>query len=76
MPLYEYECEACHHAFEELVFPGDEVSCPSCASKRLTRNLSLPAAPQTATASLPMGGCGDPNRAPCGSACRRLQSSS
>ena len=66
MPLYEYVCQECHHAFEELVFGGESVACPTCRSARLERLLSTPAKPATATASLPTRceGSGPPCGAP------------
>jgi len=32
MPLYEYECEACHHRFEKIQKFSDPLvdTCPSC----------------------------------------------
>jgi putative FmdB family regulatory protein len=68
MPMYEYACQECSHTFETLVFPGDEVDCPQCHSRKLERQFSVPARP--ATSALPMGGC-DPSLPPCGPACRR-----
>jgi putative FmdB family regulatory protein len=41
MPIYEYECKACGHEFEQLVRTGDVPSCPSCKGQELTRLLSL-----------------------------------
>ena len=41
MPLYEYECKACGHQFEQLIRTGDVPSCPSCKAQDLTRLLSL-----------------------------------
>ncbi len=46
MPLYEYTCRDCEHAFETLVFAGDEVECPECHSPRLQRQWSVPARPR------------------------------
>lgn len=41
MPIYEYTCEKCGNAFEELVFgDGETMKCPSCggqAQKQLSR---------------------------------------
>jgi putative FmdB family regulatory protein len=70
MPLYEYVCAKCEHAFETLVYEGDEVECPECASRRVERQLSVPGLPQV------KGGapspCGDPSLPPCGApGCRR-----
>ena len=51
MPLYEYTCKKCEHSFEAFVFGGETVECPQCQSKRLQRNLSVPAKPQVAAGS-------------------------
>lgn len=43
MPMYEYDCADCHQSFEELVFAEADraaVSCPACASLRVSRKLS------------------------------------
>jgi putative FmdB family regulatory protein len=71
MPLYEYACRDCGHEFELLVFPGDEAACPQCQGKDLEKQWSVPAAPPAASTPLPVGGCGDPTRPPCGPACAR-----
>jgi putative FmdB family regulatory protein len=71
MPLYEYRCEPCDHAFETLVrSPSDVPRCPRCGGIDLTKLLSVPAAAQTGGvrgSALPMcgpgpsfGGCGAP----------------
>jgi putative FmdB family regulatory protein len=71
MPLYEYSCDKCEHTFEALVFDGETVECPECSSEKLQRLLSVPAAPQTSTGTLPMS-CGE--GPPCGApGCRRIQ---
>jgi putative FmdB family regulatory protein len=71
MPLYEYACQDCEHAFEALVYDGDEVECPRCHGRRLNKQWSVPARPRSeSAASLPLGGC-DPSLPPCGPACRR-----
>ncbi len=41
MPIFEYECRACGHAFETLVRTGDVAACPSCSSQDLEKLLSL-----------------------------------
>jgi putative FmdB family regulatory protein len=71
MPLYEYACPQCDHAFEALVFTGDVVECPKCQNRDVERQLSVPARPQTGSAPLPLGGC-DPGLPPCGPGCCRL----
>lgn len=43
MPIYEYRCQACGHAFELLVFKTTVPACPACRSETLERLLSLPA---------------------------------
>jgi putative FmdB family regulatory protein len=42
MPIYEYQCEACEHVFEKLVFQGDtdEITCPCCCSPIVKKVLS------------------------------------
>ena len=48
MPLYEYSCSTCKHSFEALIFDGDKVECPACASESVNKLLSVPARPQSA----------------------------
>jgi putative FmdB family regulatory protein len=43
MPIYEYRCLQCGHAFELLVFKTTVAACPACRSEALERLLSLPA---------------------------------
>lgn len=43
VPIFEYECRACGHAFETLVRTGDVPACPSCTSQDLEKLLSLSA---------------------------------
>ena len=41
MPLYDYECRACHNFFEALIRPGHETpECPACHSQDLEKQLS------------------------------------
>ncbi len=43
MPLYDYRCKQCGHAFEELVrtMPGPSVlECPNCGQMTALRQLS------------------------------------
>ena len=50
MPIYEYSCQECDRAFEELVIRrSDEgqVKCPKCGSRRVGRLVSRPAAART-----------------------------
>jgi putative FmdB family regulatory protein len=43
MPLYEYSCRKCATIFEALLLPGRETSltCPSCSSADVERQVSL-----------------------------------
>ena len=41
MPIYEYECRACHHQFEAIVRLPEKPVCPSCESEDLERLVSL-----------------------------------
>lgn len=45
MPIYEYQCKVCGHAFEKLVRHGqtpDRPECAQCQSAEVERLLSLP----------------------------------
>lgn len=44
MPLYDYKCPACGHAFETLVRSGTIPACPQCGSTALEKCVS-PLAP-------------------------------
>jgi putative FmdB family regulatory protein len=39
MPTYEYQCDACDHAFEEFQYMSEEplTKCPQCGKKKLRR---------------------------------------
>ena len=42
MPIYEFVCPSCQHAFEELVFNRSEkVACPRCGAAEVERALSV-----------------------------------
>jgi|Deesub1362B_J571_1020462.scaffolds.fasta_scaffold01736_7 putative FmdB family regulatory protein len=44
MPIYEFECQACHEEFEELVMGGNaSIHCPSCGSERVKKLMSAAA---------------------------------
>ena len=40
MPLRDFVCRACGHAFEALVMGKDQPACPECGSPELTRQMS------------------------------------
>ena len=75
MPLYEYQCESCQASVEVLVRnPSETAECPECGSKRLSKQLSVAAAPAISgsAASLPMCAPASPQtcgRPQCGSGC-------
>jgi putative FmdB family regulatory protein len=66
MPLYEYSCRDCSAEFELLIRASEKPSCPECASERLEKLLSAPAAHTGGSRDLPMcqpmpgDGCGLP----------------
>jgi putative FmdB family regulatory protein len=70
MPLYEFTCQDCDHAFETLVFQDEEAECPQCHRSQLLRQWSVPARPRVESDTLPMS-C-NPNLPPCGPSCCRL----
>ena len=42
MPIYEYICDECNAQFEKIVInKQQEISCPKCASKKATIQLSV-----------------------------------
>ena len=44
MPIYEYQCTACRHVFDELVkVDAPAPACPSCGGSDVERLISLPA---------------------------------
>ena len=43
MPIFEYRCTECDHGFEHLVRMASAAPrCPSCGSREVERQLSLP----------------------------------
>jgi len=60
MPIFEYVCRDCRHAFEALVQGERKAVCPACASEALEKQLSVFAvsAKAGADAALPSGACG------------------
>ncbi len=64
MPLYEYVCDKCENEFELLVRGSEEPACPSCGGKRLSKLLSVIAAPSGATRKTEA--CDFPASGPCG----------
>ncbi|MCC7007656.1 MAG: zinc ribbon domain-containing protein [Acidobacteria bacterium] len=65
MPLFEYICRDCGHAFEALVTASRLPSCPSCESQALEKQLSVFALSTKSRDASPApvgacGACGDP----------------
>jgi putative FmdB family regulatory protein len=63
MPIYEYACSRCAKSFEELVIrrsDADEVKCPACGTREVSRKMSRPAAARVegSGGSGPGPGCG------------------
>jgi len=63
MPIYEYICAGCGHAFEALVYGSERPRCPACEGEELEKQFSAFAAhgesrPETAPPAC--GTCGDP----------------
>jgi len=46
MPTYEYECQACHHTFEQFqpITANPLRKCPKCGKRRLKRLIGAGAA--------------------------------
>ena len=65
MPIYEYICKECNHAFETLVYGSEQAECPKCHGHELTPQLSVFAmSAKSSTSASPSTGpcnsCGDP----------------
>ena len=57
MPLYEYLCQDCDSQAELLVQGSQQPECPQCGSAKLTKLLSVVAAPgrEASAGSMPAG---------------------
>jgi putative FmdB family regulatory protein len=71
MPMYEFACRECEHAFAELVFGDEKVACPKCTSRKVERLISVPGRPQSGTSAELPTACNSVGP-PCGPQCRRL----
>lgn len=45
MPLYDFECNACHERFEALILGTAEPTCPACGAGDSTRLYSTFSSP-------------------------------
>ena len=67
MPLFEYRCDDCEHAFEVLVRADTHLECPACHGVHLQKQLSVFAVSAQGdrvpsyAASAPCGSCGHPD---------------
>ena len=53
MPIYEYRCSGCQHAFEALVFGGKTPECPECGGTKLEKQFSVFGVGGSSGASMP-----------------------
>ena len=60
MPLFEYECRACHNHFELLVRESTILECPSCQGTDLEKQLSVFAVSAPAESRVPRAGAPGP----------------
>ncbi len=59
MPIYEYICLDCESAFELLIRGDEKPQCPSCGKKRVSKQLSVTAAPQASAGDMMCGAKAD-----------------
>ena len=70
MPIYEYVCEDCKAQFEIIVInKQQEISCPKCASKKATIQLSVFATAGSGGSSAPSGSSSSGGGGCCGGGC-------
>jgi putative FmdB family regulatory protein len=65
MPIYEYHCEECGQESELLVSAHAQPDCPKCGSQKMSKLLSIVAAPSRDAADGQPG----PSGGSCGSGC-------
>jgi putative FmdB family regulatory protein len=66
MPIFEYSCKDCNHAFEALIFGDQKADCPKCHGKRLAPQLSVFAV-STKSSSSHASSMSSPSTGACGS---------
>jgi putative FmdB family regulatory protein len=60
MPIYEYRCQDCRQLFQKLLLVAGgttTITCPSCGSRRVERQLSVFASGSQSSPGAPSGGC-------------------
>jgi putative FmdB family regulatory protein len=62
MPIYQYVCADCGHAFEDLIFGDATPACPKCEGDRAEKQFSAFSVGGGGPDPLPpgCGTCGDP----------------
>jgi len=65
MPIYEYHCDACGRDSELLVSANARPDCPECGSDKMSKLLSIVAAPSREGSAGP----GDRPSGSCGAGC-------
>jgi len=68
MPVYEYECGDCNHAFEHFHRSSSEKApstCPSCGGRKVIRKLSVFSSQQSTPGPCPL-----PERGACSQCCQ------
>ena len=70
MPIYEYVCDECNERFEKILINKQaEISCPKCASKKATIQLSVFATAGNGSSSPSGGFSGGGGGSCCGGGC-------
>ena len=41
MPMFDWECQACHHRFEEMASGDQKPACPACQATEVEKIMSL-----------------------------------
>ncbi|MBZ5554494.1 MAG: zinc ribbon domain-containing protein [Acidobacteriia bacterium] len=60
MPLFEYKCARCQHAFEKLILSSgvNKPKCPKCHSSKTEQLFSTFSAGKEGRSQAAAGGCG------------------
>lgn len=70
MPIYEYVCDECETRFEKIVInKQQEISCPKCASKKASIQLSVFATAGNTSSSSTSGSSSGGGGSCCGGGC-------
>jgi putative FmdB family regulatory protein len=70
MPIYEYVCDDCQAQFEKIVInKQQEITCPKCANKKATIQLSVFATAGNGSSSSSSGSSSSGGGGCCGGGC-------